>query len=406
MIIRHLKAAAIATALCICPVAASAAPFTITVTVDGTTAARAFSNAESVFRALESDELQSLVSSYNDASAASATIDFRGLPMTFSFDANQDDLRLQIPELDIDQTFSGTDRDASIDELVDSFKDGANSFGQIQKKLSAKSAIDPVAGNPQSLMNMLVDETFANDAFDERLINGRPYNPKGDARLRPGKSRSIGARITDFTANGQEGRSFVIPWNFTGSPSARTTLKFGMPMGYWNVDGATILNFGARVAAQTRLTPRWSLTPSAAWGATFSYDLGSVSHLVNFALTSRYELPFGNGKVVIGNTGGYARTLGLEAGGYNFDPQISNYYMKNGAQIESGKLHLLGRSSNLKASYALTTYFGSDLYMDTLHEFGASLGGGGLADLPLGVEIKKTIANDYDALSLGAFIRY
>ncbi len=387
--------------------APAATPFALTATVDGTTSARAFNNAEEALRGISTGELQKLFSSYTDTSEVSATLNFRGLPMTFSFAGGSDTLRLQIPALDIDETFSGADRGDSIDEMVNSFQDGAQVFSDLQKKLAAVSAIDPVAGNPQSLMNMMVDETFADDAFDERLVMGRPYNPKGDARLRPGKMRSVGVRQVQFDANGVEGNSTVIPLTYTASPSARTMVKFGFPMAYWSADGASTFSLGARVAAQTRISRQWTLTPSAGWGATVSGDLGSAAHLLNFALTSRYEMPLSRGMtLVFGNTAGYVRTMGLSIGEYDLDPKLANTYMKNGVQWESPTLHLLGRSGTVKTSYALTNYFGSDLYMNTLHEFGAAIGGGGMADLPVSVEVKKTLANDYNATSLGMNLRF
>ncbi len=388
--------------------AAAAAPlFSFTATVDGITTSRAFTGAESALRALESGDLQNQFSGYTDASAVDATLNYRGLPMQFSFPDASNTLHLVIPDLGIDQTFTGASRDAAINQMVDYMQQGTGTLSLVQKSLAARSPVEPLAGNPGSLMSLMVNEAFADDAFDERMIVGKGYSTGTDARLRPDASKSFGLNRTLFDANGIKGTTWTAPFNLTLKPSSTTVVKFNLPLRITDVDGATTLSGAARMAVQVRVKPHWLLTPSIGWGATVSTDMGSVGHVVNAALTSRYEVPMGgNYRLVLGNMVGYAKTLGMTVGDYDFDPHLSNPYTKNGVQLESRTLRAFGYSATGRVSYALTNFFGDDLYLDSVHEFGLGFGGGGDGDLPVSVEAKQTYGNDYSASSVGVNLRF
>ncbi len=380
--------------------------FGFSATLDGVTSARAFTGAESALRALESGDLTALFPGYTQNSALDATLNYRGVPMQFAFAADSTDLRVVIPSLGIDETFTGGTRDAAIDEMVEYVQKGKDNLAKLQRALAAQSAIEPIAGNPASLMSLMINEAFADDAFDERLIVGKGYKTNVDARLRPGAMKSLGLVRTNFDANGLDGSSWTAPFSFTFKPSSTTVVKFGLPMQFTDVDGAKTISGAFRMGVQTRVRPHWTITPSAAWGAAVSTDLGSMGHVLNFNLASRYEKSMGRYTLVFGNMVGYARTMGLSIGDYDFDPKLTNVILKNGVQAQMPVLRAFGRHASARVSYALSNYYGSDLYLDSVHEFGIGFGGGGSSDLPLAFEAKRIYGNDYGATSLGAVLRF
>jgi len=140
--------------------------FEIFLISDPTTSADTFSNTyksvEDAFDQLDHQELVDVLPSYTNNSSLDATVDFRGLEMIFSFNANSPTLFMNIPGLNITETFPGQDRNESADLLTDYLKSSDfTSLQQIQKELVRVSPVDPVAGNPASLMASMVDSDFA-----------------------------------------------------------------------------------------------------------------------------------------------------------------------------------------------------------------------------------------------------
>lgn len=120
-----------------------------------------YDSVDDAFDLLTTDNLQSALPSYTDISAATGVIDYRGLPMNFSFTANSPFLTMTIPDLGVTEVFQGATRDESKDLLVAYLEgDGADTVDRIQQELARVSAVDPVAGNPGSLMGQLVDADF------------------------------------------------------------------------------------------------------------------------------------------------------------------------------------------------------------------------------------------------------
>ncbi len=121
-----------------------------------------FDNVDDAFDQLTTEKLQEGLPSYTDQSAATAVINYRGLPMNFTFNANSPFLTLTIPELGVSETFEGATRDESKELLVEYLEGaGADTVNRIQKELARVSPVDPVAGNPSSLMGNMVSSNFS-----------------------------------------------------------------------------------------------------------------------------------------------------------------------------------------------------------------------------------------------------
>ncbi|MDX1451391.1 MAG: hypothetical protein R3183_02455 [Oleiphilaceae bacterium] len=123
-----------------------------------------FEKAEDAFDQLTTARLQAALPSYTDpASTATMQLDFRGLDMNFSFQTSgSTELTMSIPALGINESFTGSSRDDSKDLLVEYFKGaGLASIERIQKELVRVSPVDPIAGNPNSLMSSQMANDFA-----------------------------------------------------------------------------------------------------------------------------------------------------------------------------------------------------------------------------------------------------
>ena len=369
----YIRSAAVAAALCALAAASGAAAkdlFEVEVTIGQETERRSFSTAEDALRLVEDDSLEDLFPDYErgDPDAATARINFRGLEMHAEFDQDSDTLEFRVPDLDIDETFSGADREASVDEFVEFMKsEGRDILDDIQNELARVSPIDPIAGNPASLQSMLIGEAFDNGAF----AVGRP---RADNEI--GISVSGGAwKTADYS-----GRSATVApeygFVFAGDPGMK--LRIRVPARYQDVEGAAVYAVAPNLSLTVPVADGWTLTPTAAWGLTASVDAGSVAQMIGGAVASAYEIPAfptPDATLTVGNMIGYARTLKLSIRDYSFDPGIANTVLKNGVMAEmpfDGEL-FGGDRLSARASYAFTALLGDDLFMNRWHELALEL---------------------------------
>ena len=352
------------------PGAAAKDLFEVEVTIGMETERRSFSSAEDALRLVEDENLENLFPDYErgDPDAATARINFRGLEMHAEFDEGSDTLAFRVPDLDIDETFAGADREAAVDEFVEFMKsEGRDILDDIQNELARVSPIDPIAGNPASLQAMLVGEAFDNGAF----AVGRP---RADDEI--GISVSGGA----WKMAGYSGRSATVApeygFVFAGEPGMK--LRIRVPARYQDVEGAAVFAVAPNLSLTASVADGWTLTPTAMWGATASVDAGSVAQMIGGALASSYEIPrfpTADATLTVGNMIGYVRTLKLSIRDYSFDPGIANTVLKNGVMAEmpiDGAL-FGGDALSARASYAFTALLGDDLFMNRWHELALEL---------------------------------
>ena len=157
--------------LALSPAITAAPLFTIDVTVDDRERSFSFSDVRKVFDQLGENRLRMTFSNYTDMSEASAVVDFRGLGMNFSFSEASNELVFEVPSLDIKEKFNGATRDASVDQLKDFLKsEGGDILNRIQAASIATSPVDPIAGNPGSMMGTMVSRQFE-AGFSNQVTN-------------------------------------------------------------------------------------------------------------------------------------------------------------------------------------------------------------------------------------------
>lgn len=374
--------------------------FSVRVSVGGETLTRGFANAEEALRLIESDEVENLFPDYRETDAVSADVRFRGLPVTARFDETSNTLVFKVPSLDIEETFDGTTRQASVDAFVDFVKkDGAAILDRIQRELARVSPVDPVAGNPTSLQSMLVRDAFESGGFST-------------GAARPRSRIGLGVSGGTFKAGDFAGRSLTLPLSYAfglDESDPRMKLRFKLPLTWQEVEGATVYAAAPSVAFTWPVTERWALTPGVSWGATGSVDAASVAHMVGGSLTSDYRIADWlrpGATLAIANMVGHVRALPFSFRGFEFDPGLRNTVLKNGASYERPTGFALFGDAELTAqvSYAHSWFFGSDLFLNQYHEVALSLGAPAeeleaLADeLRLGVA--WTFGKDYSGVSV------
>lgn len=373
---KSLKTLFLAAVFTVMPFFAFADVFDITINADGygNTYYQSFNTLEDMIDKLDAEEIASHFVGYDEENTgASVTMNFRGLPITAEFVTNSSTLNVRIAAIDLDLTFSGSDRDDSVDQLQDWFeKDGGDALTRLQQALVEETATDPIAGNPTSLMSRMVamdfDAAFRSDSVIEINTPSGSSAPELNANM-----ISVFARYSNYTANGVRSKEYALPLAYTiRFNGSKNTLAIRMPISMVDVEGSQAGNLGLGLALGYHINDDWKITPAVGYGAVGSIDLGSVGQIVSGSVTSSYTFHIKGYDLNMGNMAGYYQTIPFKYGDYDFDPDIQNTVVRNGLNLVIPVKKESGLSFDVFATD--TRYFGSELYIDKYNEVGFSFG--------------------------------
>lgn len=324
---------------------------------------RGFESVIDLFDRYEDGTLDSIISGYDDTKASFGQIDFRGIPMTLRFDDNSV-LTFNVPDADIhNMTFDGGSQEESFQLLKDWLKN--NKDGLMKKILKAgveKTPYDMVAGNPNSLMATMTDNSFQR-AGGGVLGNFVSY-------ISPNASQ----HSFDFDGDTKKAKVYSLPlaktFNFGNSGYA---LLFDMPLTYADMDGsvsyAAQLGLGLKIPVINNDKMSWNLIPAGRVGAIGSEDMLSGGILYSGTLTSDLQIPVGNFTYGLTNMVGYIRDYSLKVDDYEIEYDLQNTIFKNGVSVRWD----FADKWALNGSYAYTFYSGSELFIDDYHDTGVAL---------------------------------
>lgn len=324
---------------------------------------RGFESVIDLFDRYEDGTLDSIISGYDDTKASFGQIDFRGIPMTLRFDDNAV-LTFNVPDADIhNMTFDGGSQEESFQRLKDWLKN--NKDGLMKKILKAgveKTPYDMVAGNPNSLMATMTDNSFQR-AGGGVLGNFVSY-------ISPNASQ----HSFDFDGDTKKAKVYSLPlaktFNFGNSGYA---LLFDMPLTYADMDGsvsyAAQLGLGLKIPVINNDKMSWNLIPAGRVGAIGSEDMLSGGILYSGTLTSDLQIPVGNFTYGLTNMVGYIRDYSLKVDDYEIEYDLQNTIFKNGVSVRWD----FADKWALNGSYAYTFYSGSELFVDEYHDTGVAL---------------------------------
>jgi len=346
-----------------------------------------FSNVQGSIDQLDVDAIKEKIN-YDDTDSLTVKFDFRGLPIQLSFNSNDNTLNFDIPDLNIHERFNGSDRDDSVNQLTDWLKsNGGTTVERIMKKLAEVSPVDPIAGNPNSLMATNV----ASD-FDLGFTNAKTkISSVSKSNSRNANDVMIAASYSSTEVDGKTSNSYTLPISYSINFDRNRDEKiiFQIPLTYTEVEGAKSVSVGLKVGYQRPLTKHWSLTPSIGYSATGSADLGTLAQMASTSLTSSYDFELGNDFTLsVGNMIGYYSTVKLYNGEYAYDPKIQNTVYRNGLILNIPTDSFVSRTS-VELFVVDTRYTGSKLYIDQYQEYGITYGFDKLSESFLGESLKS-----------------
>ena len=130
--------------------------FTAEVQVDGVTQMIGYNKILNVADQYESENMRKIFPNYSDTSALNAKLDLRSVPVNISYAQNSSTLVFKIPSLGIERTYTGATREESKEKFVDALEGmDKDLLKALTKEWVKNSPIDPVAGNPTSLLSSM-----------------------------------------------------------------------------------------------------------------------------------------------------------------------------------------------------------------------------------------------------------
>lgn len=346
--------------------------FHLSMIVDNVAKEYGFANAEEMFDRFDGVSLTNEFSNYQSGvSAISGVINYRGLAMTMSYEANSSVLVFAVPELNILETFDGNgNRDIANDLFVDFLKgEGDSIINQINKRLAQRSPVDPFAGNPTSMMGTMVSASFDHGAAVVR--NPANIVPSANAAE---NLLAAGLQFGSLTQAGTDVDVWSLPLSYTWAEEDGHNLSFKMPISMVDAAGSKSYKVGLGLAYQKPMNKNWLLTPSFEYGLMASEDLLSGGQLISFTITSLYTFePVSDGvSISIGNMAGYYKTLPTKIGDVDVDPDITSQVLKNGIIIDT-KANMFNTNVNVQYFLSDTRFYGDNLYAEQYNEIGLSV---------------------------------
>ncbi len=375
------------TLICLCQITFLHArqPYHAKVTVNTDTANVSASNLVDLSNDLSTSNLEDLFVHYTPVSPVSFGINLRGLLANAAFAANSTTLVVVIPNLDITVSFDGGTRDQSLILFKDFIKEG-KSLAKILKGYRKYSPIDPIAGNPNSLMAQMADADYALAHLSlldgcDCCWNSQPVRHQFQ----------LGADIGRTFSDGYDATIINLPTRYSYSPNASWALILDAPLAYIRNGGASSVVGSVGLGARLPVTCAWILTPILRLGAGGSLDLCTSGGFITGGLTSTYNYKMTDYVLSMVNYAGYFTSSNLWLTGLNFNYHLHNTVFKNGLSLTSCKGYTLcKRPINFNVTFVDSYFAGETLFIRHYDEVGISL---------ITTHFNRCL--DYDCLSAG-----
>lgn len=355
-------------ALCLSASLSAREPYHATVTVDGTSATVADPNLVDLSRSLKSSSIEDLIPLYTPTSAASIDIDLRGIDIIGSFAANSTTFQVDIPQANITRSFTGETRDDSI-QLFKNFIQDAGNRHRLLRAYQRYSPIDPIAGNPNSLIAQMAQNDY---------LMGSLHPLAGascEFRSQPVVHQfQMGSTIARGFSKGYDTTVVSLPIRYSYAPCLDYALIIDAPITYLRNGGASSVVGSLGVGFQMPITASWALTPMVRMGSGGSLDLCTSGNFVSTGLTSVYTLPVSSFLLSMTNYAGYFTSTNLWLSGVNFNYRLQTWVFKNGLSLTTTQGYCVCERPLYFNLYVIDSAFTKNhLYMNHYDEVGVGV---------------------------------
>lgn len=361
-------------------------PYRAEIALIGDSAKVSDPNLLDLSRSLKTAAIEQILPSYTPTSAVAIGINLRGILALTAFAANSTTLNVVLPQSGVVESFAGATRDESIELFRQYVRDGGTHH-HLLRAYARYSPIDPIAGNPNSLMAQMGQSDYMMghlsplSGCDCHCWSAQPVVHQFQTGLNT--LRAFSHKFDTTTVS--------MPLRYSYSPNGDWAFVVDAPVTFIANGGAysvySSLGFGLRIP----LTCDWSLTPCLRAGAGGSLDLCTAGDFVSVGLTSVFNLPVCDYVLSITNYAGYINSGNLWLSGVNFNYNLHNYIFKNGLSLTScDGFCVCGHPVNFSLSFIDSCFTKDRLYIRHYDEVGIYL-----------ITNYLNPCIDYDCLSVG-----
>lgn len=352
-------------------------------------------NPHDLTNELKTSAIQEAIPFYTPTSPVLFNFNLKGINAEAFFAANSTVLTVTMPQIGITETFAGATREDSFKLFEIFLKEAGSGSGHRGRFLRAHvkyTPIDPIAGNPNSLMSTMATSDYS------------------FGRLSPLAGCSCGWEVQpirhQFQAGIDYGRAFcdgfettiaTFPLRYSYSPCGDWALILDAPLTVFEVGGATSVfgSIGTGLRVPT-FSEYWTLTPTLRVGFGGTLDMCTAGTFISPGLVSNIDYPIWDHVLSMTNYVGYFHSLNFWLCGVNFNYRLKNWVFKNGLAFTSCEwLEFCGRPLNYNITFADTAYAGNKQFIEHWDEIGLNL-----------IINNVNPWLDYDCLSLGVSFQW
>ncbi|WP_028452972.1 hypothetical protein [Chitinilyticum aquatile] len=370
--LRHTLSA-LACGLCLCSTS-QAGIFDLDASMNGITEQRSFDSLQDGIDLYQQQNLSQLFGgAYTGSEAVSSTLNVRGLPVNLAFPTTgSSTLVFTIPVLGINESFTGSTRDASVDLWEDYLKHNPDLLERMMKKMVEVSPVDPVAGNPNSMMSRGV-------VADSQAMwggSGNGWREGGNNRVGIGVSYARMLSSARGDAKEMDSDTLTLPLEYSHQfAEPNHELLISMPLTYTEADNSKIYDGKLGIFYRRPLQDNWVVSVAGSFYATGSPDLLTASYMASAAIASSYVWSGTDWSLTMGNFIGYYTALRTSYDGTSINPGIANTVFRNGLLYSTLSNWVVDGDPLFWECYAVNTYFtGTDLFTQYQNDIGITIG--------------------------------
>lgn len=345
-------------------------PYKATYTVGTASDSVSTTNIIDLAKDLATAEIQKKIPSYTSTSAISIDLNLRGLDATASYPASSTVLTVQIPQEGVSMTFSGSTREESNRLFEEYYLTGGHNLSDWRKIYAEETPIDPIAGNPNSLLALMAQADYNLGRLD---LQSGCFECSWSSQA-VNNQFQLGVSVGKAMINGWDTIVITAPFRYSYSSCSRWALIFDLPITFldngsaWSVDGSVAL--GLRIP----VIYTWTLTPEVRWGLGGSLSLATLGSFIDAGVNSNVNIPISNFVLGITNFAGYYGTIPLNWGGIRFNYELTNAILKNGIRLTTcNELCICNIPFNFDFTFTDSLFLGDKLYIEHYDEVGFSV---------------------------------
>lgn len=309
---------------------------------------------------------------YTSTSAVNTSSLWNGVAVNAGFAANSTALSLNIPDLQVNETFIGATREQSITMLKNWYNQNSDLVSRMLRQQAANSPNSLITGS-NGLLQSIVATDFATAFSDNESRAGANSASAGNAAA--ASPLGMGVVFSHMKVAGVQQTAVGVPISYTVrndiDPRRQALLRADLSA----LRSGGALGYQARFSAgyQYPMSDEWKIAARGTVGFVGSSDAATLATMVGASIASSYTMEFDGFDLSIGNMLGYYQTLSAKAESVSVNPGIKNTALRNGI-ILSQPVNLWGRKMVAEYSIADTRFFGTKIYQTNLQEFSISVG--------------------------------